>query len=123
VIKEYKYKYNNKELQDELDLDWYDYQARNYDPAIGRWFNVDPLAEMSRRYSPYVYALDNEHEESNTATENKKEVLKGTTIKMTGSNNKIVYDLIMYQSTQAERNKVVDSLTKTNQIVIEHEKD
>ena len=55
----YQYKYNGKELQDELGLNWYDYQARNYDPALGRWMNFDPLAEMSRRYSPYAYCLDN----------------------------------------------------------------
>ena len=59
ISSEYKYKYNGQELQDELGLDWYDYQARNYDPALGRWFNIDPASEVSRRYSPYTYALDN----------------------------------------------------------------
>ena len=54
-----KYKFNGMEWQPELGLNAYDFGARNYDPALGRWMNLDPLAEVSRRWTPYNYAYNN----------------------------------------------------------------
>lgn len=55
----FKYKFGGKELNDELGFEVYDFGARNYDPALGRWMNIDPLAEEMRRFSPYNYAFNN----------------------------------------------------------------
>ena len=54
-----KYGYNEKELNTDFGLNWNDYGARFYDPAMARWLAVDPMAEKMRWHSPYSYAFDN----------------------------------------------------------------
>ena len=54
-----KYLYNGKEIQMDFDLGWYDYGARFYDPALGRWHVLDPLAEEAYSWTPFRYGFNN----------------------------------------------------------------
>jgi RHS repeat-associated protein len=52
-------KYNSKELQTEAKLNWYDYGARFYDPALGRFYIPDPMSEDHQDYTTYHYCFNN----------------------------------------------------------------
>jgi len=53
------YKYNGKEFDEMNGWDTYDYGARGYYPASGRFMTVDPLCEKHPEISPYVYCAGN----------------------------------------------------------------
>jgi RHS repeat-associated protein len=62
---ENKYKFNdgteldNKEFTDGSGLDLYSTEFRSYDPQIGRFLQIDDLADWNEGWSPYVFANNN----------------------------------------------------------------
>jgi RHS repeat-associated protein len=60
-----KYRFNdgtelaNKEFSDGSGLEIYETDARGYDPQIGRFWEIDPLADLNENSSPYSFANDN----------------------------------------------------------------
>ena len=51
--------WRKKELDRMHGLDWYDSSARYYDHVLGRFHQMDPLAEKYYAWSPYVYCKNN----------------------------------------------------------------
>ena len=52
-----RYKFTGKE--ELAETGYIDFGARQYDPQAPRFTTIDPLAELSRRHSPFVYAYNN----------------------------------------------------------------
>jgi RHS repeat-associated protein len=55
------YQYNGKEWNEDLGLNLYDYGARWYDAAVGRFTGVDPMADVphSVGMTPYHFVANN----------------------------------------------------------------
>jgi len=59
-----KYRFNRKELQyqefnDGSGLQEYDFGHRMQDPQLGRWWTLDPKADLLEMSSPYAYCYNN----------------------------------------------------------------
>ncbi|KPK36496.1 MAG: hypothetical protein AMK70_02055 [Nitrospira bacterium SG8_35_1] len=96
------YKYNGKELQDDLDLNWYDYGFRFYDPALARWHVSDPKAEKYFSWSPYSYCYNNPLIFVDP---------QGDTVKFVGVAEEAAYN--DYKNTVNSRVEAYDKRTKT----------
>lgn len=62
-FKENRRKYQSNEYIKDIGLNWMDFNARQYDPQLGRFLGVDPLANSGGQdmFSPYA-AMGNEPE-------------------------------------------------------------
>lgn len=59
VAYKYNYKFNGQELQEDLGLNIMAMDYRQYDSAIGRFFIIDPFAELSYSMTPNKFAYNN----------------------------------------------------------------
>lgn len=50
-----RYRYQGQELQKDLELGWYQFKYRMYDPAIGKFSAVDPLSQKFLYNSPFAF--------------------------------------------------------------------
>jgi RHS repeat-associated protein len=57
---ENRYKFNGgTEFNNDFDISFYETQCRSYDPQLGRFLQIDELAEGAWEWTPYQFALDN----------------------------------------------------------------
>ncbi|MDR3217801.1 MAG: hypothetical protein LBU22_02310 [Dysgonamonadaceae bacterium] len=70
------YKFGGKELDRKDNLNFYDYEARAYDPTLMRFTSTDPMMEKYYGWSPFAYCLNNPVKYVDP--DGKKVVLSGT---------------------------------------------
>lgn len=56
---ENRFELQGKEKEMTFNLNRVNFGARVYNPTIGRWDKVDPLAEQAPEYTPYRFAFNN----------------------------------------------------------------
>lgn len=49
-------KFQNQELNNDLGVNYYEFRWRTHDPQIGRFLQIDPLADKYRYNSPYAFS-------------------------------------------------------------------
>ncbi|WP_420386234.1 RHS repeat domain-containing protein [Roseivirga sp.] len=87
--------FQGQERTEDFDLGWYQFKWRNHDPAIGRFFNIDPLAEEYLYNSPYAFS------ENHITSHVELEGLEKISIKKTETARKTEAVLIALESSPA----------------------
>jgi RHS repeat-associated protein len=86
-------KFQGQEHIDDLNLGWDSFKWRNHQPDIGRFFNVDPLADKYLHNSPYAFS------ENKVTSHVELEGLEAWDIKFTDGSSTKVHGPFASQST------------------------
>ncbi len=78
-----RWKFQGQEHVDDLGLNWDSYRYRNHQPDIGRFFNIDPMADAFYYNSPYAFS------ENKITSHREMEGLEAFFIHGTGQDNSI----------------------------------
>jgi RHS repeat-associated protein len=111
-----KYLYNGKELQSDFELGWYDYGARFYDPVLGRFVSIDPLAEYSYKNTPYRFGFNspvNFIDPTGMFELNQTQINNPYTI-----SNYYLQNLAIHEIANNEANQAVDTTITLNEVEI-----
>src|SRR5690606_5554983 len=92
----------NKEFSDGSGLEIYETPFRGYDPQIGRFHQLDQLAEVSLDWSPFVFASNN------PISRNDRLGLKDSLFKGENPNNKLLPEVVVHSSyTNKDYQKII----------------
>ena len=129
---EHQYLYNNKELNTDWDINLYEYGARWYDPAVGRWTAIDPMSESFYSLSPFNYGLNNPirvidpdgafaHLVQNTSGESIQAKLEHTSNESKQKRKEFhenpTLDVVIANASSTSTNDLVDSFLETKRIM------
>jgi RHS repeat-associated protein len=119
----YKYKYQGQERQDELGLNWDSFKWRNYDYAIGRFFNIDPLSEKYNYQSHYNFSenrvVDCRELEGLEAVRSTKLDSNGNTVHVLEKNIIVLVHKTDSNLSERQNNKIINQNNKKINSVIE----
>ena len=110
------YKYNGKELDAKAGLNWYDYGARHYDAALGRFTTIDPLSNNHYGISPYSYCMNNPMKFIDPDGKDAMIAIKGNTITIT-SNIILTGPKATKELAQAYQQNIMDNWGQLNTYV------
>ncbi|WP_420983669.1 HYD1 signature containing ADP-ribosyltransferase family protein [Chitinophaga sp. 30R24] len=103
-------KFQGQDFDTELSLDWYGFKYRNHDPQIGRFIQIDPLADK------YVYNSTYAFSENKVTSHVELEGLESISFQYSGGNTMAVSNLFRPESKQIPKEVILNTQRVENAV-------